>query len=64
MGKVLDGFSEHMSNYEDDFTFLLSDDVEPSKAEVVDILKNSGAEILLNYLPVGSEEATKFYVES
>jgi len=29
----------------------------------VRILKKSGAEILINYLPVGSEEATQFYAE-
>ena len=27
------------------------------------ILKDSGAEVLLNYLPVGSENATKFYAQ-
>ena len=26
-------------------------------------LKDSGAEMLLNYLPVGSEEAVRFYAE-
>jgi len=30
---------------------------------VVKALKESGAEVLVNYLPVGSEEATKFYAE-
>ncbi|MGK7874131.1 MAG: inositol-3-phosphate synthase [Xenococcaceae cyanobacterium] len=63
MGKLLDGFSEHMRNYEDKSTFVLSDDKEASKEDVVKILKESGTEILLNYLPVGSEEATGFYAE-
>jgi myo-inositol-1-phosphate synthase len=63
MGKVLDGFSEHMSNYEDKHTFVLSDAKEPTKAEVVKQLVSSGAEMLLNYLPVGSEEATRFYAD-
>lgn len=31
--------------------------------DVVGILKASGAEVVINYLPVGSEEATKWYVE-
>jgi len=61
MGKVLDSFAEHMNNYNEKYTFLLSDEKEASKEEVVQELKESGAEILLNYLPVGSEEATKFY---
>lgn len=63
MGRVLDGFSEHMSDYPEDQTFVLCKEKEPSKQDVIEILKNSGAEILLNYLPVGSEKATRFYAE-
>ena len=63
MGKVLDGFSEHMGTYEEKYTFLLSDAKEPTKEEVVNQLVSSGAEMLLNYLPVGSEEATRFYAD-
>ena len=63
MGKILDGFSDHMKEYDDDYTFLLSDEPEPTKEDIVRILEESGTEILLNYLPVGSEEATKFYAE-
>ena len=63
MGKVLDSFSEHMKNYHEDKTFILSDENEPTKDEVIKILKNSRAEIFLNYLPVGSDEAVKFYAE-
>lgn len=63
MGKVLDGFSEHMKNYDQKYTFILSSQPEPKKEDIVSILKKSGAEILLNYLPVGSEEATGFYAE-
>jgi len=63
MGKVLDGFSDHMKNYDEPYTFVLSDVPEPSKEDVVKILKESGTTILINYLPVGSEEATCFYAE-
>jgi myo-inositol-1-phosphate synthase len=31
--------------------------------DVVGILKDSGADVVVNYLPVGSEEGTKWYVE-
>ena len=62
MGKVLDGVSEQMIAYQDkDKTFVLSDSKEPSEDEVVAVLKSTKTDILLNYLPVGSEEATKFY---
>ena len=63
MGRLLDGCSEHMGDYPKDRAFLPSDEPDADKAEVVRLLRESGAEMLLNYLPVGSEEATKFYVE-
>lgn len=63
MGKTLDGFSEHMKDYDDANTFVLADAPEISKDELVQVLKESGTEILLNYLPVGSEQATRFYAE-
>lgn len=64
MGKVLDGFSEHMEGEPEERTFLLAKHKEPSFDEVVSHLKKSGAEILLNYLPVGSQKATEFYAEA
>ena len=63
MGKVLDGFADHMNDYDDENTFVLAKKPEPTKEEVVKALKESGTEILLNYLPVGSEEATRFYAD-
>jgi len=63
MGAILDGFSAHMRDYEDKYTFVVSEQKEPSKKECVTILKESGAEILLNYVPVGSENAAKFYAQ-
>ena len=32
-------------------------------ADIVKILKETGTDVVVNYLPVGSEEATKWYVE-
>lgn len=32
-------------------------------ADIVKILKDTGTDVVVNYLPVGSEEATKWYVE-
>lgn len=63
MGCVLDGISEHMKSYEDDYTFIKSDHPESNAADVVRIIKETGAEILLNYCPVGSEKATQFYAQ-
>jgi myo-inositol-1-phosphate synthase len=52
-----------MKDYDDDATFVLSSFPEPDKDQVVQVLSDCGAEILLNYLPVGSEQATRFYAE-
>lgn len=61
MGPVMDGVSEHMANYDEDETFVVADQ-EP--CDVAKVLKESKAEILINYLPVGSEKAAKFYAEA
>jgi myo-inositol-1-phosphate synthase len=63
MGAVLDGVADHMSQYKDDRTFVVANDTQPTKEEVVAELKRSGTDVLMNYLPVGSQEATEFYAE-
>lgn len=54
-GKVLDGVGKRLNE-----RVKISDS---SPVDVSKILKESGAEILVNYLPVGSREATQYYVE-
>ena len=61
MGEVLDGVADHMRDYPEDRTFVVADK-KPSNVEKV--LRDSGVEILLNYLPVGSDRATEFYAEA
>lgn len=63
MGRVLDGVSEHMKDYPEDRTFVVADEKEATKEDIVRELRASGAEILVNYLPVGSEKASRFYAE-
>jgi len=63
MGRILDGVAEHMEQYPDQRTFLPSDAFEATHEEIVLTLKQSQAEVLINYLPVGSEEAARFYAE-
>jgi len=62
MGRVLDGMADHMLGG-GARGFDRGDALEPSAADVVAALKESRAEVLVNYLPVGSEEATRFYME-
>jgi myo-inositol-1-phosphate synthase len=60
MGPILDGVASHMKDYPAERTFL------PAEQEPVDvekILKETGAEILLNYLPVGSAAAVRYYAQ-
>lgn len=63
MGRVLDSIAEHMVDYDDNYTFLLSSQKESTKEELVQELKKSKADMFVNYLPVGSEKAAKFYAE-
>jgi myo-inositol-1-phosphate synthase len=64
MGKLLDGIAEHMANFAQERTFILADDQpEPSQDEVVEVLRETRADVMINYLPVGSQKATEFYAE-
>ena len=63
LGRILDGVADHMQSYPDSRTFLPSDERQASHEEIVLVLRQSGAEVLVNYLPVGSEEAARFYAE-
>ena len=61
MGPILDGVAPHMLNYPEDKRFVAAD-VEP--CNVVRELEDSGADVLVNYMPVGSEQATRFYAQA
>jgi len=63
MGRILDGVAAHMKNYDAECSFLPAAAKEADGQSVVKALKQSGAEVLLNYLPVGSEKAVKFYAQ-
>ena len=56
---ILDGVAEHMKE-----TFNVYGDGEIKPVNVVEILKESRAEILVNYLPVGSRDAARFYAQA
>jgi len=63
MGRMLDGFSEHMADAPAERTFLPADEPQPEREDVVRALRETEAHVMLNYLPVGSQEATEFYAE-
>lgn len=55
MGPVLDGAPEHLRDFVD-----VADD---APCDVAAVLRDSGAEMLLNFLPTASEEAARFYAD-
>ncbi|XOA43082.1 MAG: inositol-3-phosphate synthase [Candidatus Nealsonbacteria bacterium] len=61
MGPVLDGVAKHLKNYPEEKRFAVS---KEKPVDVVKELKKSGAEILINYCPVGSQKATEFYAKA
>lgn len=63
MGCVLDGVSEHMAEYPEQRRFVVSDQKQATREDVIRELRESATEILVNYLPVGAEQATRFYAE-
>jgi myo-inositol-1-phosphate synthase len=54
-GRTLDGLGTY---YRD--TIVESDEPE---ADVVSVLRDTGADVLISYLPVGSEQADRFYAQ-
>ena len=54
-GMVHDGLGKYLSK--------IIEKAPGQTADIVKVLKESKAHVVLNYLPVGSEEATKWYIE-
>lgn len=63
MGRVLDGMSADMLQADEHHGFQRAGDPEANKDDIVRALNESQAEILVNFLPVGSSSATEFYME-
>jgi myo-inositol-1-phosphate synthase len=63
MGNLLDGVPEHMAEFPDHQAFRVADEPNATQEQIEKLLRDTGAEILMNYLPVGSQKATEFYAE-
>lgn len=61
MAPVLDGVASHMRDYPPDKTFVVA---KEKPVDVKKVLMDSGADMLVNYLPVGSEEAVRYYAQA
>lgn len=60
MGHVLDGVSSHMLEQPEDEGFRVA---KQKPVDIVKVLKETKADILINYLPVGSQEASEYYAQ-
>ena len=56
---IMDGVAKHMEK-----VFNIYDEKMEGSADVVSVLREAKAEVLVNYLPVGSREATRFYARA
>lgn len=61
MGPILDGVASHFKDYPDDKRFIA---LKEKPVDVAKELKKAGAEVLISYMPVGSEKAAKFYAKA
>ncbi len=61
MGPVHDGVADHMADWPEQRSFRVA---EERPVDVAKALAESGAEILLSYLPVGSQKAAQAYAEA
>jgi myo-inositol-1-phosphate synthase len=61
MGSVLDGVSDYMLKQPEDESFRPAD---KKPVDIVKVLKDNQVDILVNYLPVGSQKATEYYAQA
>jgi myo-inositol-1-phosphate synthase len=61
MGPVLDGVAPHLEAYPEARRIVVAD---RRPANVAEVLRRSGAEVVVNYLPVGSQHATEHYARA
>ena len=62
---ILDGVAAHLEQFDPKRRAVVGAAARAADpADIVKILKKTGATILVNYLPVGSQKATEFYAEA
>jgi myo-inositol-1-phosphate synthase len=60
-GPVLDGCPEHMLAFPEDRSFRVSAEPELDEEEIKILLRAHEVDVIVNYLPVGSQEAVEFW---
>jgi len=61
MGPVLDGAAPHMERYPESSSFRVA---KAAPCDVAGVLRDAKADVLVCYLPVGSEEAVRHYARA
>ncbi len=61
MAPVLDGVAAHMADYPEEKAFRVAD-ADP--CDVTAVLRAAQADVLVCYMPVGSEDAVRFYAQA
>ncbi len=61
MGPVLDGVADHMQNYPEEQSFAVADEKPVNVAEE---LKKAKVDVLVSYMPVGSQKAAEYYAQA
>ena len=59
----MDGIAPHMHDYPDEVTFVNGAVPAESFERSVELLQYHDVDVLINYLPVGSEEASKYWID-
>ena len=59
----MDGIAPHMHDYPDEVTFVNGAVPAESFERTVELLQYPDVDVLINYLPVGSEEASKYWID-
>jgi myo-inositol-1-phosphate synthase len=63
-GPLFDGVAPHMLELPEDISFRIGAIPAESFERIVDLLKYHKVDILVNYLPVGSHDASRFYADA
>lgn len=62
MGRVLDGVAPHMTEA-GERGFMIATEREATREDIVAALRRERVDVLVNFLPVGSQAASEFYME-
>lgn len=59
----LDGVADYMLTFPEAVSFRTGAEAALGFQEIVDKIKETGVDVLVNYLPVGSEKASRFWID-